>query len=173
MDDAGNLFITDRINDRIRKVDATTGINTTVAGSGVRGFSGDGGLATNAALNLPEVAIVDGTGNILIADTFNSRGRRVDATTGIITTVAGTGEALVSGDGGPATSTPVAFPSGVALDGNDNILILEAGTDRIRKVDVTTGIITTLAGTSERGFSGDGGPATEAHPELSPGGAGE
>ena len=162
VDDAGNLFITDRINDRIRKVDATTGINTTVAGSGVRGFSGDGGLATNAALNLPEVAIVDGTGNILIADTFNSRGRRVDATTGIITTVAGTGEALVSGDGGPATSTPVAFPSGVALDGNDNILILEAGTDRIRKVDVTTGIITTLAGTSERGFSGDGGPATEA-----------
>ena len=162
VDDAGNLFITDRINDRIRKVDATTGINTTVAGSGVRGFSGDGGLATNAALNLPEVAIVDGSGNILIADTFNSRVRRVDATTGIITTVAGTGEALVSGDGGPATSTPVAFPSGVALDGNDNILILEAGTDRIRKVDVTTGIITTLAGTSERGFSGDGGPATEA-----------
>ena len=162
VDGAGNLFIADRVNDRIRKVDATTGIITTVAGSGVRGFSGDGVLATDAALNLPEVVIVDSAGNILIADTFNNRVRKVDATTGIITTVAGTGEALFSEDGAAATSTPVAFPTGVAVDGSDNILIIEAGTDRIRKVDATTGIITTVAGTGQRDFSGDGERATEA-----------
>ena len=162
VDGAGNIFISDRANGRIRRVDAATGIITTVAGSGVRGYSGDGGLATQASLNLPEVAIVDSAGNLLIADTANHRVRRVDAVTGIITTVAGTGESFFSEDGMPATSTPVSFPTGVAVDGSDNILILEAGTDRVRKVDVTTGIITTLAGTGQRGYSGDGELATNA-----------
>jgi sugar lactone lactonase YvrE len=162
VDASGNLFIADNQNARIRRVDAVTGIITTVAGNGTWGYSGDGGLATSASLNLPMGVAVDVRGNLLIADEGNSRVRRVDAVTGIITTVAGDGNWGYSGDGGLATSASLAWPLGVAVDALGNLFIADSSNNRIRRVDATTGIITTVAGDGNSGFSGDGGPATSA-----------
>ena len=176
LDSAGNLFIVDVSNGRIRKVD-TLGIITTVAGNGIpTGFFdgeggdpaddlGDGGPATSASLNGPFGVALDGLGNGFIADTSNQRIRRVDAATGIITTVAGDGFGGSSGDGGPATSARLFHPTGVALDGTGNLFIADLGNHRIRKVD-TSGIITTVAGDGFGGFSGYGGPATSASLNL-------
>ena len=157
----GNLFISDRGNNRIRKVDVATGVITTVAGTGEAGFSGDGGPATEAALDFPRGIVLDRDGNLFITDSNNQRIRRVDATTGIITTVVGTGEFGFTEDGGPATEAAIAFPRGVILEGSGNLLF-SGSNNRIRKVDAITGILTTVAGTGELRFSGDGGPATEA-----------
>ncbi len=159
VDGAGNLFIADTSNQRIRKVDMA-GVITTVAGTGERGFSGDGGPAPAAGLAVPEGVAVDGAGNLFIADTSNQRIRKVD-TAGVITTVAGTGRFGFSGDGGPAAAARLAFPRGVAVDGAGNLFIADWGNNQIRKVD-TSGVITTVAGTGTSGFSGDGGPATAA-----------
>ena len=159
VDGAGNFFIADRFGRRIRKVDGA-GILTTVAGTGARGFSGDGGPATDAALNSTNGVAVDGAGNLFIADSGNNRIRKVDGA-GIITTVAGGGGRGFSGDGGPATAAALRFPLGVAVDGAGNLFIADSSNNRIRKVD-GAGIITTVAGTGAFGFSGDGGPATDA-----------
>ena len=160
-DAAGNLFIADRNNHRIRKVDAATRIITTVAGDGTAAFAGDGGLATAASLSSPWGVALDAAGNIFIVDNGNDSIRRVDASTGIITTVAGTGTQGFSGDGGPATSAMLNFPTGVAVDTAGNFYIADQANHRVRKVD-TGGTITTVAGTGTAGFSGDGGPATSA-----------
>ena len=133
LDADDNLFISDRSNGRVRRVDAATGIITTVAGTGDRGFSGDGGLATGAGLDPVDVA-VDRAGNLLIADSSNHRVRRVDAATGVMATVAGTGEDGHSGDGGLATSAILGFPQGVAIDGNGNLLVADGRSHRIRMV---------------------------------------
>ena len=159
VDIAGNIYIADYGNHRIRKVD-TTGIITTVAGNGTRGHSGDGGPATNASLYNPMGVAVDSAGNIYIADYGNHKIRKVD-TSGIITTVAGNGIYGFSGDGGPAMNASLYFAWRVAVDDSGNIYIADSGNHRIRKVD-TTGIITTVAGNGTSGFSGDGGPATDA-----------
>ena len=159
VDGAGNLYIADTFNHRIRKVDSS-GVITTIAGTGERGFSGDEGPAVEAWLYNPYGVAVDGAGNLYIADTDNHRIRKVDST-GTITTVAGTGERGFGGDGGPATAAQLAPPAGVAVDGAGNLYIADRGNHRIRKVD-STGTITTVAGTGERGFGGDGGPATAA-----------
>ena len=115
VDGSGNLYIADIDNNRIRKVSAT-GIITTVAGNGTVGYSGDGGPATSAQLNVPFGVAVDASGNLYIADAYNHRIRKVSAT-GIITTVAGNGSGGYSGDGGPATSAQLDGPQGVAVDG--------------------------------------------------------
>ena len=162
VDSAGNLIIADTLNHRIRRVDAATGVITTVAGNGIQGFSGDGGPATSARLNVPIAVGVDSAGNLFIADVFNLRIRRVDAATGIITTVAGNGLSGFNGDGIPATSARLDTPQGVALDGAGNLFIADTLVHRIRRVDAVTGIITTVAGTGLSGSSGDGGPATSA-----------
>ena len=164
VDGAGNLFIADTNNHRIRKVDSA-GVITTVAGTGERfggfgTFSGDGGPAIQAALNGPSGVAVDGAGNLFIADRYNHRIRKVDSA-GVITTVAGTGEFGFSGDGGPAIQAALNGPSGVAVDGAGNLFIADSDNHRIRKVD-SAGVITTVAGTGESGFGGDGGPAVEA-----------
>ena len=159
VDSAGNLYIADTGNQRIRKVDST-GTITTIAGTGEFGFSGDGGPAVEAELRNPYGVAVDSAGNVYIADPRNRRIRKIDST-GTITTIAGTGEFGFSGDGGPAAAARLDFPYGVAVDSAGNVYIADTGNQRIRKID-STGTITTIAGSGEFGFSGDGGPAVEA-----------
>jgi hypothetical protein len=158
-DGSGNLFIADILNHRIRKVDAS-GTITTVAGTGTVGFSGDGGPATDAQFRRPMDVAVDELGNLFIADILNHRIRKVDAS-GTITTVAGTGTAGYSGDGGPATNAQFDRPYSLDMDGSGNLFIADILNHRIRKVDAS-GTITTVAGTGTAGYSGDGGPATDA-----------
>jgi len=159
VDAAGNLFIADKENHRIRKVD-TAGVITTIAGDGTAGFSGDGSAATSAQLNRPYGVAVDAAGNLFIAELNNNRIRKVD-TAGIITTVAGDGTAAYGGDNGAATAAQLFVPLGVAVDAAGNLFIAGTGSQRIRKVD-TAGIITTVAGDGTAGFSGDGSAATSA-----------
>ena len=159
VDAAGNIFIAEYGNNRIRKVD-TNGIITTVAGNGSTGYSGDGSLATNASLNSPFQVVVDGSGNLYIADHDNNRIRKVD-TNGVITTMAGNGLAGYSGDGGRATNASLHFPSGMTFDSMGNLYAADYWNNRIRKVD-TNGIIITVAGNGSTGYSGDGGQATNA-----------
>ena len=159
IDAAGNLLIADSGNNRIRRVDLA-GTITTVAGNGIAGFGGDGGLATSAQLDNPSGVAVDLAGDLFIADLWNQRIRKVD-TTGTITTVAGTGSVGFGGDNGLAISAQLSGPSGVAIDAAGNLFIVDSGNNRIRKVDAT-GTITTVAGNGTTGFSGDGGLATSA-----------
>ncbi len=158
-DGAGNLYIAEYWNHRIRRVDGS-GIITTVAGIGKSGYSGDGGLAVEASLWHPEGVAVDERGNLYIADRGNQRIRRVDGS-GIITTVAGIGGSGFGGDGGPAAGAWLNTPRGVTVDTSGNVYIADTYNQRIRRVD-GSGIITTVAGTGESGFGGDGGPAVEA-----------
>jgi sugar lactone lactonase YvrE len=157
-DSLGNLYISDRQNYRIRKIDVTTGIITTYAGSGVIGSSGDGGPATAADIFPTEICF-DKSFNLYISDNTYHKIRMVNATTGIITTYAGTGVSGFSGDGGPATIAKLNSPGGIVFDSNGSLFISDAQNKRIRKVD-TSGIITTIAGTGVAVFDGDGRTAT-------------
>ena len=159
LDGAGNLYIADAWNNRIRKVD-TAGVITTAAGTGASGDFGDGGAATAAWLRDPQVVALDGAGNLYIACRTNHRIRKVN-TAGVISTVAGTGMPGFSGDDGAATSAQLSSPEGVAVDWAGNLYIGDASNNRIRKVD-TAGVITTVAGTGTAGSSGDGGAAVAA-----------
>src|SRR5271170_3584114 len=161
-DQAGDLFIADTSNNAIRRVAAGTGVITTVAGTGVAGYSGDGGAATSAQLNSPAGVTVDSAGNIYVADTVNNVVRRVDAGTNFITTVAGTGVAGYSGDGGAATSAQLFGPSGIAFDQAGNLFIADSSNNVVRRVDAESGIVTTFAGNNVAGYSGDGGSALAA-----------
>jgi trimeric autotransporter adhesin len=156
VDAAGNLYIADTMNLRIRKV--SKGIITTVAGDGTYGFGGDGGPATEAQLDLPYGIAVDAAGNLYIADEGNNRVRKVSG--GIMTTVAGTGADGFSGDGGPATAAQLNWPRAVAVDAAGNLYIADTESNRIR--EVSNGVITTVAGNGTRDFGGDNGPATAA-----------
>ena len=161
VDSAGNVYIADTGNNRILKVD-TSGSISTIAGTGVPGFSGDGGLATDARVNYPTGVAVDSAGNIYITDYGNNRVRKVD-TSGSISTLAGTGDSEgFSGDGGAGVDAQLNAPSGVAVDTYGNIYIADTGNNRIRKVDALTGIISTIAGSNIQWFGGDGGLATAA-----------
>ncbi|HXI01893.1 MAG TPA: hypothetical protein VNI57_01840 [Candidatus Saccharimonadales bacterium] len=162
LDPSGNLFFSDPAYRLVWRVDATTGIATIVAGGGPSGTSQDGIPARDAELRFPYGLAIDGSGNLLIAESTRSRIRRVDAVTGIITTVAGTGTAGFSGDGGPATSAMLDSPYDVAVDASGSLYISDSDNHRVRMVDGATGIITTVAGTGTAGFDGDGGPATNA-----------
>ena len=159
VDNADNLYIADRNNHRILKIDST-GTITTFAGTEERGFGGDGGPAVQARLRYPTGVAVDGAGNLYIADQNNHRLRKVDST-GTIDTVAGTGESGFGGDNGAAAAAQLSYPSGVAVDGAGNLYIADSGNHRIRRVD-STGTITTVAGTGKYGFGGNGGPAVQA-----------
>lgn len=134
---------------------------TTLAGNGTQTFAGDGGPAVNAELSIERVA-VDGAGNIYIADSYNERIRKIAAGSGIITTIAGTGTCAFSGDNDPATAASLCYPSSIALDGSGNLFITDQYNARVRKLNLATGAITTVAGNGTWGFSGDGGPATAA-----------
>jgi sugar lactone lactonase YvrE len=154
-----NLYIADTANHRIRRVDHRTQIIATVAGNGTAGFSGDGGPATSAQFNDPNGVRFDAFGNLYIADTVNHRVRRVDSQTGIVSTVAGNG---TGGDGGPAVDAQLGYVFDMAFDVEGNLFIGDSGENRVRRVDHSTGIITTVAGNGNQGYGGDGGPATEA-----------
>ena len=160
---AGNLYIVDRENNRIRKVDAA-GMITTVAGNGTYGYNGDGGAAAAAQLGYPAGMALDGAGNLYIADRSNYRIRKVDSA-GVITTVAGNGMRGYNGDGGAAVAAQLDSPAGVALDGAGNLYIADGDNYRIRKVD-SAGVITTVAGNGMRGYGGDGGPSRGGATEL-------
>lgn len=203
LDAAGDLFIADRGNHCVRRVDARTGIITTFAGNGVAGDSGDGGPAAAAELRDPAAVAVDARGTLFIADLGNRRLRRasltmgristdagfgeVDASAvavaadgavwvadavrgvvlgrrdhGAVTTIAGNGGLGVTGDGGAATAAFLSEPSSLARDAEGNLYIAEAGAHRVRRVDATSGLISTAAGTGRDGYFGDGGPATHA-----------
>jgi sugar lactone lactonase YvrE len=162
LDASDNLFLSDAVSNRVRRVDAATRIITTVAGTGDHGFAGDGGPATAAKFDAIRGLAFDSAGNLFVADMINERVRRIDAATKVISTVAGTGAIGYSGDGGPATAAMLALPQTVAVDGAGNLYIADNDNARIRKVDATTGTISTVAGTGTGGFSGDGGPASAA-----------
>jgi len=160
LDGLGNFYISDWQNNRIRKVN-TSGIITTIAGTGTPGLSGDGGLATNAKIWTPAGLKFDKYGNLYFADESNCCIRRID-TAGIITTIAGTGAYGFSGDGGPATLAKLYAPHDVAIDDSCNVYITDDENNCVRKVS-SAGIISTIAGIGGvLGISGDGGPATAA-----------
>ena len=158
VDSKNNVYIADYGEHVIRKV--SSGTITTIAGiGGIAGYSGDGGPATNALLYQPVAVAVDPAGNVFIADYNNCRIREVNAATGIITTVAGTGQCAFTGDG-LATSSGLGYPQGVAVDANDNLFISDYF-ERVRWVS-PNGLMTTIAGTGVAGYNGDGGLATSA-----------
>ncbi len=211
LDAAGNLYIADSENHLVRKVDARTGIMTTVAGTCVseppastpagpvpgppeddedpladpvskpgdayaqkpdlsgmvryvtgtpsaeRRFSGDGAPAVDAVLNFPSAVAVAEDGTVYIADTWNHRIRRVDPGTGVISTIAGTGRAKYDGDQGPAANASLNEPVALALDGPDRLYVADQSNNRVRALDLTSGVITTVVGTGESGYNGDGG----------------
>jgi gliding motility-associated-like protein len=174
VDRKNNLYIADTYNSAVRKIDAGTGVITTIAGNGTAIYSGDGGLAVNAGVPYPKSVAVDDDGNVYVVEVFagiTSRLRKIDAITGIITTIAGSGVYGHSGDGGPAINANLFDPVAVEVDNRGNIYILEYDAPRLRKIDGATGIISTVAGNGVNAFSGDGGLATVASMN-SPGGMG-
>ncbi|MGZ4088229.1 MAG: NHL domain-containing protein, partial [Bacteroidia bacterium] len=162
VDKAGNVYIADQGNNRIRKVSVSTGNISTLAGATASGYTGDGGPATAATLNTPYAICLDTAGNIYIGDVGNSAIRRITKSTGNISTVAGNGTYGYSGDGGAATFAKLGSPRSVFVDAPGNIFISDANNDVIRKVTASSGIISTIAGTGATGYTGDGGPATAA-----------
>jgi Bacterial Ig-like domain (group 1)/NHL repeat len=161
LDALGNLFIADDGNHRVRRVDATTGIITTVAGTGNAGYNGDNQPAASANLQNPRGVVSDGAGNLYIADYGNHRVRVVDPA-GMIHTFAGNGLNGFSGDGAPATTASLKGPLGLGRDAAGNIYIADFLDQRVREVNIQTNVISTVAGNGQSGYSGDGGPATDA-----------
>ena len=162
LDGGGNLYIADTANNRIRRVDAVTGVITTVVGNGQQGYAGDGALAIMAQLNHPAGIAVDAYGNLYIADTGNSVIRKVAAATGEIATIAGNGTAGYAGDGGLATAAELNLPAALAVDASGNILIADSANNRIRFVDAASGRISLYAGNGSTTYNGDGLAATQA-----------
>jgi len=161
-DSAGNLYIAERDNHVVRKVDLKSGAISTVAGTGAPGFSGDGGPATRAQLRQPHSIAVDPEGRLLICDIGNHRIRRVDLSSGLIETYAGTGERQPTPDGAPVSGTPLNGPRTIAIDrGGELYLALREG-NAIYRIARKTSTIHHVAGTGEQGYSGDGGPARAA-----------
>lgn len=156
---SGDLLIADLVNHQVRKV-SPAGVITAFAGTGIAGFSGDGGAATAARLNHPYGLATDVAGNIYVADQYNHRIRKISPA-GIITTVAGTGTAAYSGDGGPASAAKLSFPNYIYMSSSGDLFVTDNGNHVIRKISVA-GTISTIAGNGIPGASGDGGPATAA-----------
>jgi sugar lactone lactonase YvrE len=172
VDPEGNVYAADSSNNVVTKTDAQGNYASVVAGtlsyvgSYSGGYSGDGDLATNALLKNPSGLALDAAGNLFICDSGNSVIRRVDAISGIISTIAGTGLAGFAGDGGSATSAQLNFPQSIAFDRGGNLFIADSSNNRIRKIDMQSGVITTVAGTGTAGYAGDGGPSLSAQFQI-------
>jgi sugar lactone lactonase YvrE len=158
----GDLYFADTENQRIRRIDATSGVITTVAGNGQRGFGGDGGHAAEAMLSRPHVLAVHPGGDLIIGDSFNQRIRQLDLETGVIRTIAGTGEQGIAGDGGPATAAEFVFFGELTVDHRGRLHLSGVGNHTLRAIDLATGTINRVAGTGRWAFGGDDGPALEA-----------
>ncbi len=146
LDHKGNLYVAEATNHCIRKVNLKTGIIFTVAGNGKKGYTGDGGKATDATFDEPYAVVVDKDDNLFVVDRLNAVIRKVNGKTGIVTTVAGTGKKGYSGDGGRATDATMREPNDCCFDGKGGLLIADVGDWRIRRLDLDTGVITTFAG---------------------------
>ncbi len=166
IDPSGNLYLADTHNHRIRRVDATTGIITTIAGTGVAGVSPNNVAAISAKLDLPLALALDAAQNLYFADARLHIIRRIAASTGFVTTIAGNGTQGYAGDNGPALSASIDTPTGLAVDVGNNLYLADTHNHRIRRVDAVTGIITTVVGTGQAGFSGDGATATSSRLNL-------
>ena len=162
VDSSGNIYIADYDNQRVREVVAANSYILTAAGNGQYGFGGDGFNAPSSTLAGPRGIAIDQNGNVYIADEGNNRIRKISSATHSITTVAGTGAAGYGGDGGPATAGLLNLPAGVAVDMAGNVYVADTGNNRIRKITVATGVITTVAGNGQNGYSGDGGSAVNS-----------
>jgi hypothetical protein len=162
LDRQGNLYFSEADNHCVRRVEHGSGIITTVVGTGKAGYSGDGGPATEAELNSPYGIALDTASNLYIVDRLNACIRVVEAATGVIRTIAGTGQPGYSGDGGPANLAQLQEPNDIVLDGKGRVFIADVRDHRVRVLDLASGIITTFAGTGEGASSGDGGPADRA-----------
>jgi sugar lactone lactonase YvrE len=160
VDSAGDVYVSDW-SGFIRKIWVKDGGTTVVAGIGILGYSGDGGQATNARLGKAISIALDSAGNLFFTDGDNNRIRRVEATSGIVTTIAGTGSAIDSGDGGRGINAGVARPTGITVDSTGN-LYFSSSWSRVRKLVASTGIIETIAGQFVTSFAGDGGLAVDA-----------
>ena len=158
----GTPWWVERLNHVVRERESRTGIIRTIAGSGVAGFSGDGGPATQARFNQPHSIAFDAQGNLFICDISNNRVRKVDRRSGLVTTVAGTGEKKPTADGAPLAGTPLSGPRAIGFDREGSLwLVLREG-NAVLKLDLAKGVIHRVAGTGAHGFSGDGGPAARA-----------
>ncbi len=156
IDAAGNLYVADGVNQRIRKIAVGTNVVSTIAGTGTAGYTGNNSTASGAELNYPSGVALDAAGNIYIADNANNVIRKIAASNGIITTVVGTGASGFSGDGSNATAAVLAAPTNITFDKAGNMYIVDYGNQRIRKVAVSTNIISTIAGTGVAGYTGNG-----------------
>ena len=161
-DTQGNMIVCMGRHHRIRHMDAQTGIVSLICGTGEPGYAGDGGPAVDAVINQPYGLAIDANGDIYFAQRFDPTVRKIDAGTGIISTVAGTGEFGYSGDGGPGNEAMLREPNDLCLDRRGGLLIADVQDQRIRRVDLATGTITTFAGTGEKSRAGDGNAATKA-----------
>ena len=161
-DAGGNLFVVERDAHVVRRVDASTRVVTTVAGTGEAGFSGDGGPATDAQLRQPHSIAFDAQGNLLICDIGNGRVRSVDMRAGTISTVSGTGERVATPDTGPLVGTPLRGPRSIDTDTEGNAYLVLREGNAVFRLDLRAGRLSRIAGTGETGYSGDGGPALAA-----------
>ncbi len=161
VDSSGNVYVADTFNNRVRKIDTNGNINT-IVGNGTAGYNGDGSLGPAAELNNPAGLALDNNGNLFIADFNNNLIRKVNLSTGIISTIAGNGTSTSSGDNGPALGAGLFGPQGVAVDSQGNVYVAESRGNKIRKV-TPNGAISTIAGTGVAAFGGDGAVATQAN----------
>ncbi len=165
-DSVGNIYFADIRCNIVHKINVSTGVITAIAGNGIEGFSGDGGIASSAELDGPSGVAFDKGGNLYIADGNNNRIREVNFKTGLITTIAGSGPSGntggYSGDGGAATSALLNNPFSIAFDDSMNLYICDGGNYRIRKVNASSGIINTIGGNGQNSFNGDSIPALSA-----------
>ncbi len=158
-DREGNLYVVERLNHCVRRIDAKTGIISTVAGTGKEGFSGDGGPATEAQFRQPHSIQLDRAGSLYVCDTLNHRIRKVDLGTGVISTFAGTGEKKAATDGAPIAGTPLHGPRALDIDAHGQLWLALREGNAVYRLDVAAGTLHHMAGTGKAGFTGNGGPA--------------